>query len=93
MREVALDDAKNGLSALIQEIAQTGEEILITRHGKRAARLTPVTRSRTPKVRREALERLRALQEKLAAENRATAPLDWETLKRQARNEDKGGLP
>lgn len=88
MREVALYDAKNALSALIQEIAQTGEEIAITRHGKPAARLTSVTRSPTPKERQEALEQLRALQEKLAAEKRATAPLDWETLKRQARNKD-----
>lgn len=93
MREVALYDAKNGLSALIQEIAETGEEILITRHGKPAARLAPVTRVPTPDERREALQRLRALRDRLAAEGRGVEPISWEELKAEARNEDKDWLP
>lgn len=42
MKEIALYDAKNRLSALIQEVEQTGEDVIITRHGKPVARLAPV---------------------------------------------------
>lgn len=39
MKSVPLYEAKNRLSALIDEVEATGEDILITRHGKPAARL------------------------------------------------------
>lgn len=42
MKEVALYEAKNRLSALVQEVEETGAEVIITRHGKPAARLSPV---------------------------------------------------
>ena len=42
MREIALYEAKNKLSALVQEVEETGAEVIITRHGKPAARLSPV---------------------------------------------------
>ena len=93
MREVALYDAKNGLSALVQEVEDTGEEIVITRHGKPAARLGPVTRTPTLQERRAALHRLRALRDRLEAEGRGLEPVAWEQLKREARNEDKDWLP
>ncbi|MDR0250389.1 MAG: type II toxin-antitoxin system prevent-host-death family antitoxin [Burkholderiales bacterium] len=41
MREVALFEAKNKLSGLLDQVA-AGEEFLITRHGKAVARLAPV---------------------------------------------------
>ncbi|MCL2298389.1 MAG: type II toxin-antitoxin system prevent-host-death family antitoxin [Proteobacteria bacterium] len=41
MREVALFEAKNKLSGLLDQVA-AGEEFLITRHGKPVARLAPV---------------------------------------------------
>jgi prevent-host-death family protein len=41
MSEVALFEAKNKLSGLLDRVAE-GEEFIITRHGKPAARLTPV---------------------------------------------------
>lgn len=41
MREVALFEAKNKLSGLLDQVV-IGEEFLITRHGKAVARLTPV---------------------------------------------------
>ncbi|MDR1709156.1 MAG: type II toxin-antitoxin system prevent-host-death family antitoxin [Candidatus Accumulibacter sp.] len=41
MREVALFEAKTKLSGLLDRVA-VGEEFLITRHGKPAARLAPV---------------------------------------------------
>ena len=41
MQEIALYEAKNKLSGLLDEVA-TGKQIIITRHGKAAARLVPV---------------------------------------------------
>jgi prevent-host-death family protein len=42
MTEVPLFEAKNKLSALLDQVA-AGEEFLITRHGKPVARLSPAT--------------------------------------------------
>jgi len=41
MNEIALFEAKNKLSGLLDQVA-IGEEFLITRHGKAVARLIPV---------------------------------------------------
>ncbi|MDR2504172.1 MAG: type II toxin-antitoxin system prevent-host-death family antitoxin [Deltaproteobacteria bacterium] len=41
MLEIALYEAKNKLSGLLDEVA-AGKSITITRHGKAAARLVPV---------------------------------------------------
>jgi len=92
MREVALYDAKNGLSALVQEVEETGEEIIITRHGKPAARLAPVKRVPTVEERQAIWARLRELRERIAANHPDAEPVDWETLKREMRNEDKDWL-
>ena len=40
MQEIALYEAKNKLSGLLDEVA-SGKHIVITRHGKAAARLVP----------------------------------------------------
>jgi prevent-host-death family protein len=42
MTEIALYEAKAHLSALIERVEQAGEEIVITRRGRPAARLVPV---------------------------------------------------
>ena len=42
MREVGAFEAKNRLGALLDWVA-SGEEVLITRHGKAVARLVPAT--------------------------------------------------
>lgn len=42
MREVGAFEAKNKLGTLLDWVAE-GEEVLITRHGKPAARLVPAT--------------------------------------------------
>ena len=42
MSEVALYEAKAQLSAIVERVASTGEEVLITRRGKPMARLVPV---------------------------------------------------
>jgi prevent-host-death family protein len=41
MSEVALFEAKNKLSGLLDRVA-VGDEFIITRHGKSAARLAPI---------------------------------------------------
>jgi prevent-host-death family protein len=87
MKEVALYDAKNQLSALIAEVEASGEEIVITRHGKPAARLSPANapKKMTPV---EAAARLREIREGLAAKGLDSEPLPWETLKRWMRDEE-----
>lgn len=42
MTEVALYEAKAQLSAIVERVASTGEEVLITRRGRPMARLVPV---------------------------------------------------
>ncbi len=42
MTEIALYEAKAHLSALIDQVATTGAEIVITRHGKPVAKLSAV---------------------------------------------------
>lgn len=42
MREIGAFEAKNKLGTLLDWVAN-GEEVLITRHGKAAARLVPAT--------------------------------------------------
>ena len=74
MKEIALYDAKNSLSALIQEIEQTGAEIIITRHGKPAARLSPV-RMFSGAEREAAFKRLTELRG--AQTDAGMAPFDW----------------
>jgi prevent-host-death family protein len=86
MKEVALYDAKNALSALIQEVEDTGAEIVITRHGKPAAKLTPAAPP-PARIRAEAVERLRALRAEGARRHPQAEPLSWETLKRLMRDD------
>ena len=43
MKEIGAFEAKNKLSELL-DLAEKGEEIIITRHGKRVARLGPIER-------------------------------------------------
>jgi len=40
--EIALAEAKAHLSALVERVEVSGDEIVITRHGRPAARLVPI---------------------------------------------------
>lgn len=63
MREVGIFDARNALSALV-ELAEKGEEITITRHGKPVAKLVPPGRDEAQKARaREAVQAIREMRE------------------------------
>jgi prevent-host-death family protein len=82
MREIALYDAKNSLSALIAEVEATGEDIIITRHGTPAARLAPIERRVTAGERAERLSRLAARRDAWAADHPdAAQPIAWEQVK------------
>jgi prevent-host-death family protein len=59
MQEIGAFEAKNTLGALLDRV-QKGEEIIITRHGKPVARLTPDTGTRNLDAARAAAARLRA---------------------------------
>ena len=56
MRTVGLFEAKNGLSALVEQVSK-GEEIMITRRGREAAMLVPAGR-RPKRAPREVVEHI-----------------------------------
>lgn len=88
MREVALYDAKNALSKLVAEVEAGGEEVVITRHGKPAAKLVAVRREPTMEERQAAGRELLRLRDEMAKEY-SGPPLSWDELKAMMRDEDK----
>lgn len=62
MDDVALFDAKNRLSELINRV-EAGEEIAITRRGKIVARLVPPAPDKADKRARDAIAALKASRE------------------------------
>jgi prevent-host-death family protein len=77
MLQVGAFEAKNTFGSLLDRV-EAGEEILITRHGKPAARLAPVAKiTEADRVRaRAALERIR-----LMAKEAKGGPFVWEEWK------------
>ena len=53
--QVSVSDAKGQLTELVRR-AESGEEVVLTRHGKAAVRLVPVTQVRDGRARRKLLE-------------------------------------
>ncbi len=87
MRRVGVLEAKTILSALLDEVETTGEAIVITRHGKAVARLSPESEFPLPRRRlsgHELAERARAFRDKQPADPEFDA-LSWEELKKIAR--------
>ena len=72
--EIGAFEAKNTLGALLDRV-EKGEEIVITRHGKRVARLVPNTGRIDTVQARAAVERMRERAKTLKA------AFDWESLK------------
>lgn len=70
MRTVSLAEAKAHLSELLNTVA-TGDEIIITRHGRAVARLSPPERPKQPLP----LERLAALRKAVPAWSESSAAL------------------
>ena len=72
MRTVGAYEAKTHLPRLLDRV-QRGESLTITRHGRPVARLVPVEGYNRRQA-EEAMERLRALRNRLHAEGK-TAPI------------------
>jgi prevent-host-death family protein len=81
MKQIALYEAKNTLSALIDEVERSGEEVIITRHGKPAARLGPARPRRSGDEMRALGARLAAHRARMAIANEGRPRLSWEELK------------
>lgn len=60
MKEIGAFEAKNTLSALL-DLAEAGEEIVITRHGKEVARLVPPKGTINRDAARQAAQRIREM--------------------------------
>jgi prevent-host-death family protein len=56
--QISVTDAKAQLTELVRR-AEAGEEIVLTRHGQPAVRLTPILTARDRKSRRAVLEAVR----------------------------------
>ncbi|HEX9905306.1 MAG TPA: type II toxin-antitoxin system prevent-host-death family antitoxin [Propylenella sp.] len=57
MREIGAFEAKNTLGTLL-DLVEKGEEVVITRRGKRVARLVPDTSAKNREEARRAAERI-----------------------------------
>ena len=75
MQEIGAFEAKNKLAALLDRV-ESGEEIVITRHGKAVARLVPAIGGIDRSQAQAAVERIRARARKLKA-----GAFDWDTYK------------
>lgn len=87
MRAVGVLEAKTNLSALIDEVETTGEAIVITRHGKPVARLSPEGAFDLPRRRlsgHELAERARQFREAQTPDPEFDR-ISWEELKKIAR--------
>lgn len=85
MRAVGVLEAKTNLSALLEEVERSGETIVITRHGKAVARLTPERSGRRTSA-SELAERARAFRNH-QSKDPEWASLSWEDLKAIARDD------
>ena len=88
MRMIPVNEAKDSFSALLQAVA-AGEEVVITRHGKKIARVireSDAQPSETEKgrLRDEAIQRLRAFQAQIAPDANYVAG-DWKAYRDDAR--------
>lgn len=88
MREVGVLEAKTHLSSLLDEVELEGADILITRHGRPIARLSPHLQSPagiSAAPRAEMVEKFRALRERIARESPEVAAMSWDEMKTLAR--------
>jgi prevent-host-death family protein len=85
MQTVPVHQAKDRFSALLQAV-EDGEEIVITRHGKKIARIVKETEAapssaERERLRRAAIERLEAYQKKAQVKPAVEGWTDWKSLR------------
>jgi prevent-host-death family protein len=78
-KEIGAFEAKNTLGTLLDRV-ESGEEIVITRHGRAVARLVPNARSAAPDQVQAAFDRIRARARQL--QKAKPEPFDWPALKK-----------
>ena len=88
MQTIPVHQAKDRFSALLQAV-EAGEEVVITRHGKKIARIVREADSQPSstereRLRHEALERLRAFQARVKPDPDYKAG-DWKAYRDEAR--------
>lgn len=88
MQTIPVHQAKDRFSALLQAV-ESGEEVVITRHGKKIARIVREADSQPSdaeheRLRAEALERLRAFQARVTPDP-DYRPGDWKTYRDEGR--------
>jgi prevent-host-death family protein len=85
-RHIPIAEFKDHLSELIAAV-EGGDEIVITRHGKAAAKVVPVKESIEERRRqaREALERMAEHRERMRAEGRTVRIDEWIAWKNEGR--------
>ena len=83
MKHVPVATFKDRVSEFVAE-AQAGEEIVITKHGKEAARLVPPQHDKTA-MRKEAVARMRAFGEKYRANYGQTSAAEIRDLLEESR--------
>ena len=64
MKEIGAFDAKNTLGHLL-DLAEQGEEIIITRHGKQVARLLPISKPFDREAARQAVDEIKRMRKGL----------------------------
>jgi prevent-host-death family protein len=87
MRTVGVLEAKTNLSALLDDVEATGQVIVITRHGKAVARLSPENEFPMPRRRlsgQELAERARKFRDSQKPDPEFDG-MSWEELKKIAR--------
>jgi prevent-host-death family protein len=85
MQTVPVHQAKDRFSSLLQAV-EDGEEIVITRHGKKIARIvketeTSPTEQERERLRQEAIAELRAYQAKAGVQPAVEGYSDWKSLR------------
>ncbi|MDZ4362181.1 type II toxin-antitoxin system Phd/YefM family antitoxin [Brevundimonas sp.] len=90
MREVGVLEAKTSFTSLIAEVERTGEEVVVTRHGKAAVRIVPMDAANP----QSSAERIAVAEDVIAWRDaqpfdNELAQLSWEDVKRLIRDEDR----
>jgi len=89
MREVGILEAKTNLSALVDAVDRDGEEVMITKHGRRVAKLVSSDAPSVRPARRfsgpELLAKSLALQARISKANPDADSVSWEELKEDMR--------
>lgn len=78
MQSIAAFQAKTHFSALLDQVKK-GEEIIITKHGRPVAKLSPITESNPAKI-HSAIQRLLQF-----SRTNTLGSLDWKKLRNEGR--------